>query len=169
MNKIIVIGCPGSGKSTFSKSLHNVTGIPLFHLDMMFWNGDKTTVEKSVFLERLISIMDQNEWIIDGNYGGTMELRMMACDTIIFLDYPSSVCLEGIYQRRGKMRSDMPWIDSGEDTEFIEFVKNYNAQQRPKVLSLLEKYKEKDVFVLHSREEAGKFILSLTLDDSMEG
>lgn len=53
MKKIIVIGCPGSGKSTFSKALNKITGIPLFHLDMMFWNADKTTVEKTVFLERL--------------------------------------------------------------------------------------------------------------------
>lgn len=53
MKKIIVIGCPGSGKSTFSKWLQKITGIPLFHLDMMFWNADKTTVEKTVFLERL--------------------------------------------------------------------------------------------------------------------
>ena len=78
MERIIVIGCPGSGKSTFSRALHQITGIPLVHLDMLFWNKDKTTVEKAVFLERLEKAMQQSRWIIDGNYATTMELRMQA-------------------------------------------------------------------------------------------
>ena len=119
MKKVIVIGCPGSGKSTVSRALHNKTGIPLYHLDMMYWNADKTTVEKSVFLERLYAVLEKDEWIIDGNYGSTMELRMAACDTVIFLDYPLDVCLGGIKERRGKPRSDMPWIETEEDSEFI--------------------------------------------------
>ena len=102
MKKVIVIGCPGSGKSTVSRALHNKTGIPLYHLDMMYWNADKTTVEKSVFLERLSAVLKKDEWIIDGNYGSTMELRMVACDTVIFLDYPLDICLDGIRERRGK-------------------------------------------------------------------
>ena len=53
MNKVIVIGCPGSGKSYFSKVLHNVTGLPLYHLDNIFWNADKTVVDKPVFIEKL--------------------------------------------------------------------------------------------------------------------
>lgn len=71
MKKIMVIGCPGSGKSTFSRELYSKTGIPLYHLDMMYWNADKTTVEKDVFLERLLTVLDKNEWIIDGNYAST--------------------------------------------------------------------------------------------------
>ena len=63
MKKIIVIGCPGSGKSTFSRTLHKMTGIPLFHLDMMYWNSDRTTVDKSVFLERLSNTIQKSEWI----------------------------------------------------------------------------------------------------------
>ena len=59
MKKIIVIGCPGSGKSTFARALHDKTGIPLYHLDMMYWNADKTTVEKSVFLERLSAVLEK--------------------------------------------------------------------------------------------------------------
>ena len=53
MNRIMVIGCPGSGKSTFSKALHEITDIPLYHLDMMYWNADRTTVDKAVFREKL--------------------------------------------------------------------------------------------------------------------
>ena len=160
MKKIIVIGCPGSGKSTFSKALHNITGIPLFHLDMMFWNRDKTTVEKSVFLERLLNVIQNSEWIIDGNYGATMDLRMQACDTIVFLDYPLEVCLYGIKERRGKPRTDMPWIENEgqEDAEFIEFIKNYNAESRPKVMKLLDKYSNKDIFIFYNRDEADAFL-----------
>ena len=158
MKKVIVIGCPGSGKSTVSRALHNKTGIPLYHLDMMYWNADKTTVEKSVFLERLSDIIEKDEWIIDGNYGSTMELRMVACDTVIFLDYPLNVCLDGIRARRGKPRSDIPWIETEEDAEFIEFIKSYNEQQKPKVLELLEKYSDKNIIILGSREEADAFL-----------
>ena len=158
MKKVIVIGCPGSGKSTVSRALHNKTGIPLYHLDMMYWNADKTTVEKSVFLERLSTVLEKDEWIIDGNYGSTMELRMTACDTVIFLDYPLDVCLDGIKERRGKSRSDMPWIETEEDAEFIEFIKSYNEQQKPKVLELLEKYSDKNIVIFKSREEADAFL-----------
>ena len=158
MKKIIVIGCPGSGKSTVSRALHNKTGIPLYHLDMMYWNANKTTVEKSVFLERLYAVLEKDEWIIDGNYGSTMELRMAACDTVIFLDYPLEVCLDGIKERRGKPRSDMPWIETEEDAEFIEFIKNYNEQQKPKVLELLKKFCDKNIIILESREQADAFL-----------
>ncbi len=158
MKKVIVIGCPGSGKSTISRALHNKTGIPLYHLDMMYWKADKTTVEKSVFLERLSVVLEKDEWIIDGNYGSTMELRMAACDTVIFLDYPLEVCLGGIKERRGKPRIDMPWIETEEDAEFIEFIKNYNEQQRPKVLESLKKYSDKNIVIFKSREEADAFL-----------
>ena len=158
MKKVIVIGCPGSGKSTISRALHNKTGIPLYHLDMMYWNADKTTVEKNVFLERLSAVLEKDEWIIDGNYGSTMELRIAACDTVIFLDYPLDVCLDGIKERRGKPRSDMPWIETEEDAEFIEFIRNYNEQQKPKVLELLEKYDDKNIIILRSREQADAFL-----------
>ena len=86
MKKIIVIGCPGSGKSHFSRELNAKTGIPLYHLDMMYWNIDKTSVEKSVFLDRLDSVMQKEKWIIDGNYASTMEMRISNSDTVIFLD-----------------------------------------------------------------------------------
>ena len=158
MKKVIVIGCPGSGKSRLSRALHNKTGIPLYHLDMMYWNSDKTTVEKSVFLERLSAVLEKDEWIIDGNYGSTMELRMAACDTVLFLDYPLAVCLDGIKERRGKPRSDMPWIETEEDAEFIEFIKNYNEQQKPKVLELFGKYRDKNIVILESREQADAFL-----------
>ena len=160
MNKIVIIGCPGSGKSTFSKALHDKIKIPLFHLDMMFWNADKTTVEKSVFKKRLSNVLKLEKWMIDGNYQSTMELRMQECDTIFFLDYSLDTCLEGIRARRGKARADMPWIESEheEDTEFIEFIKNYRLENRPVVLALLKKYEYKKIYIFKARSEAEEFL-----------
>ena len=157
MKKIIVIGCPGAGKSTFSRLLHSKTGIPLYHLDMLYWNGDKTTVEKDVFLDRLSNVLAEDEWIIDGNYISTMELRLSLCDTVFFLDYPTELCLDGVRTRRGVARSDIPWIETDEDAEFIEYVEKFNVEQRPRVLSLLERYSDKNIFIFKSREEAYEF------------
>ena len=161
MRKIIVIGCPGSGKSTFSRSLAAKTGIPLCHLDMLYWNADKTTVERCAFRERLAGVIDKDEWIIDGNYASTMEERMLACDTVFFLDYPTGICLDGIEERRGKARSDMPWIETEKDTEFIEYIKSFNEQQRPSIFAMLEKYAYKSICVFKGREEADEFLNSL--------
>ena len=164
MKKVIVIGCPGSGKSTFSRALHQITGLPLFHLDMLNWNADKTTVDKAVFRKRLLNTIQKSEWIIDGNYGSTMELRLSACDTVIFLDYPLEVCLNGARERRGKARTDMPWVeneDDEEDAEFIAFIKNYNSQSRPTVMALLDQYSHKNIYIFKSRNEADEYLKSL--------
>lgn len=166
MNKIIIIGCPGSGKSTFARSLHSVTGLPLHHLDMFYWNADRTIVPKDIFMERLQDVMAQSQWIIDGNYGSTMEMRLQACDTVFFLDYPMDVCLEGIAFRRGKERTDMPWVeDKDEDEEFISFIRNYNTESRPEVVALLEKYADKNVFIFPNRDEASDFLERLLMQN----
>lgn len=158
MKKIIIIGCPGSGKSTLALALHRKTGLPLCHLDMLYWNADKTTVEQGVFRARLAAVLAQEAWIIDGNFSSTMEWRLAACDTVIFLDYPVEVCLSGVRERRGKPRADMPWIETEEDAEFMAYVQSFRAEQRPAVMSLLEKYAEKTVIILKDRAEADAFL-----------
>ena len=161
MKKIIVIGCPGSGKSTFSRALHEITDIPLFHLDMLYWNEDKTTVEKEIFLERLSEILKKDAYIIDGNYASTMEMRIRECDTVFFLDYPTDICLDGIRERRGKVRGDMPWVENDEDEEFIDFIKNYSIQNRPQLIELLSKYSCKNIFIFTDRSDADEFLVKI--------
>ena len=160
MKRIIVIGCPGSGKSTFARALQRKLNIPLQHLDMIYWRADGSFISKEELKDRLLEIMANDEWIIDGNYGSTIELRLRACDTVVFLDYPLQVCLDGIRRRKGKPRSDMPWTEKEgeEDLEFIEFIKNYNAESRPAVMQLLEKYKDKDISIFSCRDEADEFL-----------
>lgn len=161
MKKAIVIGCPGSGKSTFARALQEKTGLPLYYLDMMYWNADKTTVPKEVFRARLAELLMEDAWIIDGNYGSTMEARMAACDTVFFLDYPVEVCLAGIRERKGKPRADMPWVETEDDEDFLAFVREYNEKSRPDVLALLEKYRAKQIFVFCKRDEADLYLKGL--------
>jgi len=162
MKKAIIIGCPGSGKSTFARALAGKKGLPLIHLDMLYWNADKTTVAREVFDERLRNAMAGETWIIDGNYSRTMELRLKECDTVFFLDYPAEVCLEGIRERKGKPRPDMPWIEEKDDEELIAFIKGFKNESRPKILTLLGKYKDKDIFIFKSREEAEEHLNKCT-------
>ena len=156
--KILVIGCPGSGKSSFARALHAATGLPLYHLDMLYWNADKTTVSSEIFDERLGRILEKDQWIIDGNFSRTMEKRLQFCDTVFFLDLPAEVCLEGVCARRGKPRSDLPWIETEEDSAFMEYIKAFSAERRPEILSLLEKYPQVNSIVFRSREEADDYL-----------
>lgn len=163
MKKIIVIGCPGCGKSTFAKELHNITGIPLFHLDRMYWNADKTVVDGEIFQERLMSAIQEDKWIIDGNYGASIELRLQECDTVFFLDYPLEVCLEGVQTRKGKVRSDISWTepDEEDDVEFIEFIRKYREVSRPVVMELLDKYAERNIYIFKNRDEGNAYLSNL--------
>ena len=156
--KILVIGCPGSGKSTFARALQNLTGLPLIHLDMLYWNADKTTVSRDIFDERLQEILQKNAWIIDGNYARTMEKRLQNCDTVFFLDLPAQVCLLSVRGRIGTKRSDLPWIETEEDTEFMEYIRAFSTEQRPGILSLLQKYSNVNVVTFHSREEVDAYL-----------
>ena len=159
MQKVMIIGCPGSGKTTFAEKLNKITGLPLYHLDAIWHKPDKTHIAREDFDKRIVEIFATPQWIIDGNYASTMELRMQACDTVIFLDYPLDVCLNGIEERKGKARSDMPWIEPSEDDgEFIEFIKNYNSQSRPKVMELLDRYSHKNIIVFSTRTQAEDFL-----------
>ena len=160
--RILVIGCPGSGKSTFARELKRSTGLPLIHLDQLFWKPDGTTVSKEVFLQRLRAAMDQPHWIIDGNYASTLELRIHACDSVFFLDYPTELCLAGVMARRGQARSDLPWVekrDEAPDKELLDRIRNFPLEGRPQILSLMEQYSEKHWVVFRNRQEAEAFLL----------
>ncbi len=161
MKKVIVIGCPGSGKSVFSRELHALTGLPLYPLDLIRWRADRTFLPKEQMVEEVRKIIEKDEWIIDGNYGATMEMRMSYCDTIIFFDVPTEVCYAGVLQRRGTARPDLPWVEPVDeiDPEFVDSVLQYNSVNRPIVLERIQKYADgREIHIFQSREEAGAFL-----------
>ena len=163
MKKILVIGCPGSGKTTFSEGLHGRTGLPLIYLDAIWHRPDRTHISREAFDARLTEIDGLDAWIMDGNYNATLEWRISACDLLIFLDYPAEVCLEGVRARRGQKRSDIPWVEEGDDEEFLAFIRAFETESRPRILELIGKYPEKTVVTFRTREEAERYLRKLEL------
>ncbi|MBQ8351327.1 MAG: AAA family ATPase [Clostridia bacterium] len=161
MKRVIVIGCPGSGKSTFARALRDQTGLPLVHLDMLYWRADRTTVSHEEFDERLAKALAGECWIIDGNYQRTLEKRLSAADTVFFLDYKTAVCLDGIRARKGQARSDMPWVENETDEELCAFVESFRAKSRPQIIHLLKKQRNKQIIRFRTRAAADRFLAML--------
>ena len=159
--RVAVIGCPGGGKSTFSRALRDRVDLPLYHLDAIYWREDRTHLSREEFYPLMQEIIAREEWIIDGNYQSTMEWRVAACDLVVFLDYPAKVCLEGVRARRGQKRSDMPWVEEGDDQEFLAFIRDFESESKPKILELIKKYPDKAVVTFRTREEAEGYLAGL--------
>ncbi len=161
MKKIIVIGCPGAGKSTFARALRDKTGLPLYYLDMIWHKADRTNISREEFDQKLSGILTEDSWIIDGNYQRTLETRLKECDTVFFLDFPKEVCLQGARERVGKKREDMPWFEKDLDDEFREFIETFRENQLPKIYSLLETYKDKYIIIFKSVKDLNNYIENL--------
>ena len=162
-NRIIVLGCPGSGKSTFSRKLHKITGLPLIHLDNVWWKADRTHITREAFDRKLGEILAGDSWIIDGDYSRTYEARFGASDTVIFLDYGEQTCLKAVGERRGTEREDIPWVETEPDPALIALIKNYRKDNRPVILSLMERYPDKTAIVFQAREEADLWLRDMQL------
>lgn len=159
MQKIIIIGCPGSGKTTFAEKLHQLTGLPLYYLDAVWHKPDKTHIPREEFDERISEIFKTSEWIIDGNYNRTIEMRLQQCDTVFLFDLPTEVCLQGAVERLGKGRYDLPWIETELNSEFEGFIKEFSKVSLPKIYEMIDKYKDaKNVIVFKSRDEADNYL-----------
>ena len=160
MLKVIVIGSPGSGKSTFARKLRDAEKLPLYYLDMLWHKPDRTNISREEFDAQLREIIQKDRWIIDGNYLRTLEMRLRECDTVFLMDYSLEVCLLGAESRIGKEREDMPWVEPEFDEEFRQWIIDFSKDQLPKMYELLEKYREnKNIVIFISREEAEDYLL----------
>ncbi len=157
MQRVIVIGCPGAGKSTFARWLRDRTALPLYYLDLLWHTSDRTTRSRDEFDADLETILAQEHWIIDGHYGRTLERRLAACDTVFVLDLPTTVCMESAAARVGQPREDMPWIERELDLDFREYIAAFEKKQRPKIYELLNRYKDKQIVIFRSRQDIDQY------------
>ncbi len=160
MKKAIIIGCPGSGKTTFAEKLHKCTGLPLFYLDAIWHKPDRTHISREEYDRKLKEIFKLDKWIIDGNYQRTIEDRIKNSDTVFLFNLPTEVCLNGAISRLGKERYDVPWIDAEIDPLLKKEIENFSHDNLPKIYELLEKYKEgRRIIIFETREDADAYIL----------
>lgn len=166
MRRVIIIGSPGAGKSTFSQKLSDVTGLPLYHLDLLYHRADHTIVSRSEFDQQLAQILEQNAWILDGNYQRTMEWRMEACDTVFLLDYPTELCLAGAKSRIGQSRADFPWVAEQLEDELQQKILNFSTDKLPQIYELLHKYQaEKNIIIFQTRTAADSYLQQLAVQN----
>lgn len=159
MKKIIIIGCPGSGKTTFAEKLQRTINLPLYYLDTIWHKPDRTHISREEYDKKLSEIFQTEEWIIDGNYSRTIEERIQKSDTIFLFDLPSDVCLKGVIERLGKERYDVPWIDTELDSDFKKQIEEFPDKVLPRIYELLTKYKDgKQVVIFKTRAEADEYI-----------
>ncbi len=158
MKKVIVIGCPGSGKTTFAEKLRDKIGLPLYYLDAIWHKPDRTHISREEYDARLAEILALDSWIIDGNYSRTIESRLSACDTVFLFDLPVEVCIDGAISRLGKKRYDMPWIDTELDPNLKKEIEDFPSKNLPTIYTLLEKYNDKNIIVFRHRAEADEFL-----------
>lgn len=162
MKRILIIGSPGSGKTTLARQLSAALSLPCIHLDRLFWESGWQMRPKEVFYKEMRDALLKEEWIIDGNYGGSISERASFADTVIFLDYPRILCLWRVLKRTvrnlGKTRTDM-----GEncpdrfDLSFLWYVWVYPRRERQKMLSALAEYPSLSVIHIKTQKEFSEF------------
>lgn len=164
MRRILVIGSGGAGKSTLARELGRRLGLEVFHLDKLYWRPGWVETPKAEWAETLAALAARDSWIMDGNYGGTLDLRLSRCDTVILLDLPRTLCVWRVLRRRlayrKRARPDMAeGCPEGLMLEFLRWVWDYPRKTRPGVLAKLDAVaREKRIVILRSRREVGQFL-----------
>lgn len=166
MKRVIIIGCGGAGKSTLARKLGELTGIPVVHLDKLFWKPgwvERTPEEFDPIIQQEI---EKDEWIMDGNFNRTMPQRVQRCDTIIYLDFSRVACLLGVLKRvlttYGTVRPDMgEGCPERIDFEFLKWVWTYNKNKRERNYKLLNEATHAETIVLKNRRSVKRFLKKL--------
>ena len=164
MERVMIIGCGGSGKTTLARQLGEKTGLPVIHLDQIFWSpGNWQHLDREVFDDLLRQELEKTQWIMDGNFDRTLPMRLEKCDTVIYLDYNRFVCifgwLERVIQNWGKTRPDMgPNCSEWLDPEFAKWLWTFNQKNRKKYHDLLSQQKDKEIHIFKNRRQLRKFL-----------
>lgn len=166
MRKILIIGCPGAGKSTLARTLGEKLHLKVVYLDQLWHRAGWTTATREEFDDRLRKELEDEKWIIDGNYSRTMPMRLAKCDTVIYLDFDRFTCLWGMFRRvvrnYGKVRADMaPGCPERFDWEFIKYIWTYNRCNRLQNQTLLAQAKHAKVITLKNRKQVKAFLRNL--------
>jgi len=161
-NRIAIIGCCGSGKSTLARNIHQKTRLPLIHLDQYFHLPNWQEPSREDWAHIVTGLADKDQWIMDGNYGGTMDIRLARADTMIFMNFPSIQCLSRVIKRtwkhHGQVRPDMPkGCPERFDLKFLHYVAMYNKTRRAGILEKMEKFKGTKI-IISSDIEAAEFV-----------
>lgn len=163
----MIIGSGGAGKSTLARALGEKLNIRVIHLDVLLWKPNWNQVTRNEQIKIQEQIVQNKEWIIDGNYGGTMDIRFQEADTIIFLDIPRIICIYRAIKRaiqyRNKSRPDM--VEGNKerlDINFYKWIWNYPKDKRPEIIKKLNEVKnEKKIIHLKSIKETQNYTDSL--------
>lgn len=166
MQRILIIGCGGAGKSTLARQLGEKLNIPVVHLDKLFWKPGWVESSKEEIDEKIFEAMAKAQWIMDGNYNRTLPQRIEHCDTVIYLDFSRLACLLGVCKRvlttYGTVRPDMgEGCPERFDLEFLKWVWNYNRNKRERNYRLLNEAEGKTTIVLKNRRMVRRFLDSL--------
>ena len=164
MRRILVIGSGGAGKSTVAAQMGKRLGLPVVHLDTLFWRPGWVKMQGDKWEQVVARLIAGDGWVIDGNYGGTLDSRLAAADTVVFLDFPRLLCLWRVVKRRvrfhGRSRPDMAQSCPERLTwEFVRWIWTYPNRWRPGILEKLRAVEpEEQVVVLRSPREVRRFL-----------
>jgi adenylate kinase family enzyme len=166
MEKIVIIGSPGAGKSTLARNLHSILNVNVIHLDRVFWESGWKEKPRETRIDILHQIVQEKQWIIEGTYLDASEPRLNASDTIIFLDIPLYVCLVRVIRQhfkcRGEIRSDLK-EGCKDELNLIRVLKvlGFPFRGRRTLKQKLRIYRYKQIFELHSSSEVDDFLAQL--------
>jgi adenylate kinase family enzyme len=165
MERVLVIGCSGAGKSVFARRFSERTGLPLIHLDQEFWQPGWMPTAPEAWRRRVAALAAEPRWIMDGQFGGSIGLRLKHADTVFFLDMPRWLCLMRVFRRTvrhfGRTRPDMtPGCPEHIDREFLKYIWNFEREHRPRLHASLVGFPGR-VIVLQRPSAAKAFLASL--------
>jgi adenylate kinase family enzyme len=140
LRRVLIVGSGGSGKTTLARELGRITGLPVIHLDLYYWKTGWTAEEPGRWRNTVARLAAEPAWIMDGNYGSTMDLRLPRADTVILLDTPRLISIARVIRRRlGRERPDLaPGCPPKVDWQFIRWIWTYGRRSRPRVLKRIE-------------------------------